>query len=282
MLDPVSAVPPLRTGWEADTPAGDTLLRRFLLNLASSCGAPAAAMGGRVERLDHLALSDLGRPTAMCNAAVLLAPAQPGRLAALLAELDAFFAAGAGSGRVELWSLWPTPDLRPFGWELDGYPPVMLRPPGGGARPAPPELRVERVLDAAGLAAWEATLVEGFPFEELAGGPAMFDERVLADGRLRLYLGLVDGRPVATSGTMIDAGVSGVLGVATLPGVRGRGYGEALTWAATMAEPALPAVLVASDDGRGVYERMGYTALLRATLWHRERAGGVWDPGAQR
>jgi hypothetical protein len=275
MLDPVSAEPPLRTGWEPETPAGDTLLRRFLLNLVATCGGPVTAIGGRAERRPHLALSDLGRPTAMFNSAVLLAPAQPGRLGALLGELDDWFA-GAGTGAVELWSLWPLPDLRPHGWELDGYPPVMLRPAGGTPRPAPPELRVEPVLDAATLATWEATLVAGFPFEEMVGQPAVFDERVLADGRLRLFLGLVDGRPVATSGTMLDSGVGGVLGVSTLPGARGRGYGEALTWAATMADPGVPAVLVASDDGRGVYERMGYAALLRAALWHRERAEGGW------
>jgi hypothetical protein len=42
-----------------------------------------------------------------------------------------------------------------------------------------------------------------------------------------------------------------------------------VTWAATVAAPALPAVLLASDPGRPVYERMGYLPLLRATMWTR-------------
>jgi len=54
--------------------------------------------------------------------------------------------------------------------------------------------------------------------------------------------------------------------VATVPEARGRGYGEAVTWSATMAEPDLPAMLIATDMGRPVYERMGYAALARWTF----------------
>jgi hypothetical protein len=49
--------------------------------------------------------------------------------------------------------------------------------------------------------------------------------------------------------------------------LRGRGFGAAITWAATLAQPELPAVLIASDDGRPVYERMGYATICRFTLW---------------
>ena len=59
--------------------------------------------------------------------------------------------------------------------------------------------------------------------------------------------------------------------VATLPDARGHGYGEAVTWAATLAAPEVPAVLIASDLGRPVYERMGYLALDRWTFLFGER-----------
>ena len=42
-----------------------------------------------------------------------------------------------------------------------------------------------------------------------------------------------------------------------------------MTWAATLADPERPAVLVASDDGRPTYERMGYVAVARWTAWLR-------------
>jgi hypothetical protein len=89
-------------------------------------------------------------------------------------------------------------------------------------------------------------------------------------------VGWVGDRPVATSAAVVDAGVNGVTAVASLPGERGRGYGQALTWAATLAAPELPAVLLASDLGRPLYERMGYLAIVRTTLWHRRRPA----PGA--
>ncbi len=57
--------------------------------------------------------------------------------------------------------------------------------------------------------------------------------------------------------------------MATLPGHRRRGIGAALTWAATLADPDLPAVLIASDDGAGVYREMGHLPVTRWTLWCR-------------
>ena len=37
--------------------------------------------------------------------------------------------------------------------------------------------------------------------------------------------------------------------------------------------PSLPAMLLSSEDGRPVYERMGFLPLLRLTFWHRARPG---------
>ena len=54
--------------------------------------------------------------------------------------------------------------------------------------------------------------------------------------------------------------------VATLPDARGKGYGTALTWRAVEVAPDLPAVLIASDDGQPVYEKMGFLRLMRVTM----------------
>jgi hypothetical protein len=45
----------LTDGWEPDLPVGDTLLRRFLFNLAAFHEVPANAAGGRVVRRDEFA-----------------------------------------------------------------------------------------------------------------------------------------------------------------------------------------------------------------------------------
>lgn len=42
-----------------------------------------------------------------------------------------------------------------------------------------------------------------------------------------------------------------------------------MTWRAALANPELPAILVASDLGAPVYERMGFTTVRRITAWAR-------------
>jgi len=61
--------------------------------------------------------------------------------------------------------------------------------------------------------------------------------------------------------------------VATVPDARRRGYGEALSWRAALADPSLPAMLLSSDIARPVYERVGFLPLLRITLSYRRRPG---------
>src|SRR5512144_1851555 len=74
------------TGWEPDAPIGDTLLRRFVFNLATTAENPIAAMGGRVARRAEFAAADLGRPAGYWNGATAVAAAprrscSPGRRA---------------------------------------------------------------------------------------------------------------------------------------------------------------------------------------------------------
>jgi GNAT superfamily N-acetyltransferase len=146
----------------------------------------------------------------------------------------------------------------------------MVRWPG--PRPAPTTQRVEvrEVGDAAELAVAERVLVDGYPMPELQPltpgdllGPAILDDRT------RVWLARVDGGPAAMAAAHLHAGVTMVEYVAALPRARGRGAGSVVTWAATLADPDRPAVLLASDDGRPVYERMGYRAVERWTLWLR-------------
>jgi GNAT superfamily N-acetyltransferase len=265
----VSVEPRLENGWEPDTPPADSLLRQFVFNQAATSVLPVVAMGGRVLRRDHVVAADLGRPAGFANSAVLLQPPTGGGLAGTLGELDRFYR--DGSGEVLLWSAWPTPDLRPSGWRLEGHPPLLVRPVGGEL-PAT-ELEIEPVRDAAALRVYEQTAIRGFPMPELAQAPpgSLLDERVLGDERLRFWLGRLGGEPVGTAATTLDSGLNGVALIVTLPEARRRGVGTALTWRAALADPTRPAALLASDLGRGVYERMGFLPLLRFTLWSRER-----------
>jgi len=200
------------------------------------------------------------------NAAIPLVPPQD--WSEVLADIAGVIPGGTPA---TLISPYGAPDLTNDGWSLIGHPPLMLRLPGVVPAPTVPvDLRIHEVVDGPGLEVFERTLVDGYPMRDLQPyrWGRFYDERVLG-GPSRLWVGFVDRRPVATAAAHVAAGVNNVEMVATLDGWRGRGYGAAVTWAATTADPSLPAILIASDRGRPVYERLGYTAVTRWTHWIR-------------
>lgn len=270
-----AASPPLETGWLPSTPVSDSYLRRFLWNWADACAATAHAVNGQVVETDVVRLADAGRPGAFSNCATLVQPLSAESAESTLAQITAFFAFDdpARAGEVLLVSAWPTGDLRPLGWNLMGHPPVHLLPQGVPARDAPPDLRIERVGSPDLLHVWEQTVSRGYPLEGLEDAPAgaLAPPSLLADPHYGAWVGFVDDRPAAAAAAWAAQGVVNVMMVATLPEARRKGYGEALTWAASRLDPTLPAMLLSSDDGRPVYERMGYLPLQRITLWYRSR-----------
>lgn len=259
----------LPTGWDPDTPADDTLARQALLAHVAGAQHTAHALGARCMSDGTMAAADLGLPGLFGNRAFLL---DPGRIAEALDLIDAFFRPGT---QYLLASPFPTDDLRHRGLELVGHPPLMYLPPGRRAPDPPPALTVEEVADAARLAVFERTLVEAYPLPEwadLPAGAALPPSTLNPEAgalRMRYWVGTVEERAVCTAAAVTHAGVNLVEWVGTQPGDRGRGYGAAVTWAAAQAAPELPAVLLASDDGRPVYERMGFIAVQRWTLWTR-------------
>jgi hypothetical protein len=153
----------------------------------------------------------------------------------------------------------------------------MLRPTGGVAPPPPPGLRIEEVRDEKGLQAFEDAIIRGFVMPELEGhGPGTaFSAGSLTDDRQRLWVGWEADRPVSAAAAFVAAGIINVTLVATVPAARRRGYGAALTWRATLADPTLPALLLATEEGRPVYQHLGYVSLFRFTLWSRDRSGST-------
>lgn len=264
----------LTNGWEPKAPIGDSYLRRFLFNWAADVETHGVALGGRALRRDGMAAADAGRPAGFFNSATLLAPLPPGDPGGVLAAIDGFaFASPTGTGEMHLWVAWPTDEPRRWGWTLGGHPPLLLRPPGGTPPPPPPGLRIEEVRTVEALRAFEAVAIAGFPLPELqpSAPGALLDPAILDEPRSRKWVGWDGERPVAVASAFVDHGVVGVDCVATLPDARRRGFGAALTWWATRADPTLPAMLIASDDGRPVYERLGYLPLLRLAYWFRDR-----------
>jgi hypothetical protein len=257
----------LTHGWEPDTDATDTILRAFVLSTADATAWLAERIGGRARRWDDVAAADARSPLFFDNTAVLLAPPVYTDLEDVIARLTAFY---PPERHWVLLSAWPTPDLTGHGFALMGHPPFMTRSPGGTAPPPPEGLRILEATDAATLADSLTLLGAGFGLST-AGSP-LGDPRILG-GPMRVWVGYADGRPAATAAARLGHGIVDVEAVATAPDCRGRGFGEALTWASTLADPALPAALLSSDPGHPIYLRMGYLSQFRFTFWHRPPTG---------
>ncbi len=254
--------PHLTAGWEPDLDVGDTLLRAFVFAIADRLTTMADGVGGRLRRTPEAAYADPHSAFVFDNGVVLLQPPGVIDIHRVVEEALAFY---PPERTWILFSAWPLPDLSPAGLELVGHPPFLLRAPAPFTRPDPPGSRVVEVGTAEELADFEKVLVEGYPMPE---GGAIIDHRLLG-GPVRLWVGYDGDRAVAVSGAHVAHGVIEVDWVATLPDVRGRGFGAALTGRAAGCRPELPAVLVASDDGRPIYERLGFLPIHRCTIWTR-------------
>jgi ribosomal protein S18 acetylase RimI-like enzyme len=142
--------------------------------------------------------------------------------------------------------------------------------------PTPPGLVVERVTDVQALRWWTEIVAVSF-------GRPLTVEAVLSQvheatgfGRgapWRLYLGLLDGKPVGTSRVFFCGNVAGVYHVATSPQARGRGIGTAMAAHALREARDLGydmAVLRAARAGLGIYDRLGFRQCCTFSRYARE------------
>lgn len=171
-----------------------------------------------------------------------------------------------------LW--WTGPSTRPVELGADlirhGFHPEYARGMAvslQGLRNEPPQPRglvVEQVNDDDTMSKWCKVLCESFEMPSLVGEAFLDLSRTLGLGpssALRHYIGRVEGEPVAISSLFLGRGVAGIYNVATLPRVRRRGIGGAMTFAPlreALAEGYPLAVLHSSEMGAGVYRRLGF------------------------
>lgn len=142
------------------------------------------------------------------------------------------------------------------------------------AVPEPPGLTVTRVRDHQDLAVWARTLAEGFgEGEREAAWVGVMYVRIGLDDDVpwRHYLGTrAGGEPVATVSLFLGAGVAGIYFVFTLPRVRRRGIGAAMTLAALNEARAMGfqiGVLGSSPMGYSVYRGLGFQERCRIPIY---------------
>ena len=226
---------------------------------------------GAVEEEDGLVLTNTGSTVAELNPAfVTRPPADPSRA---IERARAFYTRRGVSlilrATDDATADAIAPTLAAHGFTPRRLLPGLLLAPLAGQIPDVPELSVEVVCDAATWRIYTDTLAAGFEVPrsqvEILDNP-----RLLTLPDVVLYLGLVEGVPVATAMRATSHRIAGIYNVATVPAYRRRGYGEALTWWATLDgvdAGCLGAYLQTSDAGLPVYRRMGYRTVFEYRSW---------------
>lgn len=260
------------SGWEADAPPHDSIFRQFLLSQSAFQQLVGGLLGATVVSTDRYVAVDTGRPAPFVNVALLRQPLFGDELDRTMTELEAIFASPGATGTAVIYSPLPTADLRPWNWTLSGHPPLQLRSPFTPTIDTS-HIRVEPVSTNAQLNQLERVMIEGFDMTDMRGLPpnSLVPEAIIGDSRFRAWLGYLDGEPVAGASSMTDERLVDVIMVATLPSARRKGFGLAVTQAASRPELGLPAVLLSSDEGRPVYERLGFVPIMRGAFWYRVR-----------
>ncbi len=91
------------------------------------------------------------------------------------------------------------------------------------------------------------------------------------NGRYQGFVGTVDGEAVSVVAIVADREALGVYSLATLPGFRRKGYGEALMRAALAREQERTGlsriVLQSTDAGHRLYRRMGFETVARFSVY---------------
>ena len=247
----------------------DDLIGRAAANCAGAYREWSQRTGHRTAQWPDLSVSDMGLPTSVpVDSACLLTPlGTPDALHDAIDRAESHFA-GSEGGPIEIWSAWASPDLTARGYTRYQVP-GLVRDPGGDPPPLPLGLQVTPARSPADLA--DASRLVDEVFGCRAPHPdTMITHSVLGDD-FEVFLGREHGHAVATAIAFVSHGFCGVYAVATAAHARGRGYGEALSWAATLFRPDLPATLQASDMGLPIYRRMGYQVVCDFTVWEGPR-----------
>jgi GNAT superfamily N-acetyltransferase len=174
-----------------------------------------------------------------------------------------------GTGWTAACDPWADLPLAGVGYQHVSDQPWMSRLPAPvPADPLPAGLSIERVASVEDLVRFEATAAAGFESGAVAPhtwhGPA-----VLADPRLAMWLGMVEGRAATVAMGFREAGVLGIYGVATVPSMRRRGFATALTSHAIASGPDEPAVLQPSAMAEPLYGRLGFRRFGAFRTWAR-------------
>jgi len=134
--------------------------------------------------------------------------------------------------------------------------------------PPPAGLKIIEVKDNKTLKTWAHITSVGFGIPPHAEPAVLewFKTDLEYKQPIKLYLALLDGKPVATSNYYLGEGVCGIYFVATIPEARNRGVGFAVTQRPLQEARKLGyrvGILQASKMGEPVYRRLGFKEVCK-------------------
>jgi GNAT superfamily N-acetyltransferase len=130
-------------------------------------------------------------------------------------------------------------------------------------------LRIKEVTDGKTMDDFESTWAKAFTSRLLKPGARRYDIRILGSGQ-RLWVGYMDGGPIATSGSYVSHGLNLVRAVTVLPDFRGKGVAKALSRCA-MAASYYPRFLNSHPPAEGFWKSMGFHVVSTFQYW-------MWNP----
>ena len=142
----------------------------------------------------------------------------------------------------------------------------------------PAGFTIEAVQTEADLLDFKRVFVESYEIPDWAGQAWVDAALKVGIGQTpwRMYVGRLNGEPVATNMRFNGGGVASVYAVATVPSARGQGLGAAITLKPLLEARELGyryAVLFSTEMGVHVYERIGFKltdARINRYLWRNE------------
>ena len=248
-------------------------------NLRESFRVVAGSRGhGEIRELPGVSIAAAGATFQMFNTAFLSSPV----ITEAELERRVFLASLHFDARGMEWSYWVCHDwieararkrvrriLESNGMRFSVELPGMVAECLAAPRRPLPRIEFRRVGDASTRAAFCAIGSTCF-FVPLVWFKEVFDNDLVWE-RFVSYVGYLDGEPIATAAVVAGGDALGVYNVATLPEYQHRGYGEAVMRHALAQARALfgieRSVLQSTPAGLKLYERMGYRAVTRVSVY---------------
>ncbi|HWZ32753.1 MAG TPA: GNAT family N-acetyltransferase [Bryobacteraceae bacterium] len=237
-----------------------------------------ASGSGEVRPLHGSIAMFSGLDYGVFNIALLTSRAIDGDLEARLRDVARYF-----RERTMRWSFWLCEDMLDsearrhahqtfgaFGMRAISNPPGMLAPTLIDPVRALPAIECRPVADKTTRAAFAEITSVCFDIPYVVAHAVYSREQAWKCG-YEGFIGLVEGKPVAIIAIVNAAGAIGIYSLATLPGFRRHGYGEALLRAAASdahnRTGLSKLVLQSTEAGYELYKRMGFRDVTKFAVY---------------